>query len=255
MGFCKILWVAVLGFVVESGYASASTEQPIRSFFQQFSSMTDIQRTRWQEENASKHYVAGTCRVQEIRNTNWLSEVKPPEANFVVDCRVNSTEHVALYLPESYEDFVYSLSKEDNIDFSGNLITLKHWGLWNTAYILVSENDSKQENTQLDNYYNAPAFQPHGNSAGEEMSEQSTRKLHLLDSDNNEYEVIINSSGAVLESENSVIYMGNSCDAESPEFGTGTWGWANGGILIQFINRSVGFPRQDSPFQDGRCRL
>lgn len=77
----------------------------------------------------------------------------------------------------------------------------------------------------------------------------------LVDSDGNKYKVTINSNGAVLQSKTKVIYLGNSCGAKSPQLGRGTWGWANGGVIIQFIDHRVAFPRQESPFEDERCPL
>lgn len=41
------------------------------------------------------------------------------------------------------------------------------------------------------------------------------------------------------------IFLGVSCDAQHKVFGTGKWGWANGGFLIEFDKTSIGFPRQE----------
>lgn len=83
----------------------------------------------------------------------------------------------------------------------------------------------------------------------------STLTYALTDSNNNQYSVSKSSAGVILESRNAVIYLGKSCDAKSPQFGRGTWGWANGGVVIQFVDKQIGFPRQESPFEDGRCSL
>ena len=41
------------------------------------------------------------------------------------------------------------------------------------------------------------------------------------------------------------IYLGVSCDAYSPQYGNGVWGWANGGTRVTFADgRVIGFPRQ-----------
>lgn len=93
-----------------SDHLIANDEKPIRQLMNQFSSMTDIQRERWRHNNSFKHIVSGNCRVHEIRSTGWLSEIKPPESKFEVDCRINDLQHVAIYLPEEYEERVYSLS-------------------------------------------------------------------------------------------------------------------------------------------------
>lgn len=61
--------------------------------------------------------------------------------------------------------------------------------------------------------------------------------------------------GFVFESSNEIIYVGNLCDAFSKTRGTGKWFWANGGVSIEFNDSSVGFPRQETPFEDSRCRL
>jgi hypothetical protein len=77
----------------------------------------------------------------------------------------------------------------------------------------------------------------------------------LTDGNGYEYKVTTNASGATLTSKTTVIYLGKSCDAKSPQHGRGTWGWANGGTVVQFMDKRVAFPRQRPPFEDGRCRL
>ena len=66
--------------------------------------------------------------------------------------------------------------------------------------------------------------------------------------------------GARLDSSNATIYLGVSCDVYSPEFGYGSWGWANGGTKVSFVKSqgSIGFPQQVPSFQDAilrRCSL
>lgn len=41
------------------------------------------------------------------------------------------------------------------------------------------------------------------------------------------------------------IYLGKSCDAFHKVFGSGTWGWANGGFVVQFGNNRFPFGRQE----------
>jgi hypothetical protein len=41
------------------------------------------------------------------------------------------------------------------------------------------------------------------------------------------------------------------CTARNLALGTGTWGYANGGWLMQFADRSIGFPRQEPPPVNG----
>ncbi|GAB2715107.1 hypothetical protein GCM10027172_07560 [Halomonas garicola] len=77
----------------------------------------------------------------------------------------------------------------------------------------------------------------------------------MTDGSGRNYNVTMNDSGAVMKSGDAVIYLGNSCDAFSEKYGRGTWGWANGGVIIQFIDHRVGFPRQESPFNDSRCPI
>ena len=59
------------------------------------------------------------------------------------------------------------------------------------------------------------------------------------------FAVTYNSSGAKLTSPKVVIFLGHQCDAKSPQYGNGSWGWANGGTRVTFTDgRAIGFPRQ-----------
>ncbi len=78
---------------------------------------------------------------------------------------------------------------------------------------------------------------------------------NYTDSDGVTYSSSLNDDGAVLKSESAKLYLGKSCDAYSPQFGKGTWGWANGGVAVELNGRRIGFPRQESPFEDLRCRF
>ena len=49
---------------------------------------------------------------------------------------------------------------------------------------------------------------------------------------------------STFEEKLDVIYVGKSCDVYSARYGDGTWGWANGGFIIEFKNMNLGFPRQ-----------
>lgn len=120
----------------------ASPYSSVQSLLSDFESMTDLQRSRWQENNEWEHFVSGRCRVSEIRETGWLSAIRSPEADFVVDCRISSSKHVALYYDKSYENEMYALSKDEIIDFRGKLKTIEHRGFWNTAYVLAKGKDS-----------------------------------------------------------------------------------------------------------------
>jgi len=70
-----------------------------------------------------------------------------------------------------------------------------------------------------------------------------------------EYTMTKNKDGVVLKSKKTTIHIGKNCDASSPQYGKGNWGWANGGVAVTFGKNTIGFPRQDSPFDDSRCPL
>lgn len=97
----------------------------------------------------------------------------------------------------------------------------------------------------------APAVQP------EQPEQPATDATNgqMVDGDGNSYTVSSNDNGMVLQSDSRTIYLGNSCEASSPGASDGTWGWANGGVSVTLGDASIGFPRQDSPFDDGRCPL
>lgn len=73
------------------------------------------------------------------------------------------------------------------------------------------------------------------------------------------YSAEINDNGAILRSKGTTLYLGKDCDAYSPKFGQGSWAWANAGFRVVFpkSNKSIGFPRQESPVEEtslGLCR-
>lgn len=86
-------------------------------------------------------------------------------------------------------------------------------------------------------------------------NQSSSGSSVMTDSYNNRYAVTINQHGAQLKSSDTTIFLGNGCDAYSPQYGTGTWGWANGGVTADLNNGTISFPRQDSPFDDSRCGI
>lgn len=236
---------------------SASSYQPIRPFLSDFGSMTDLQREKWQKENESKHIVSGACRVHDVNTTSWLSAFNSPEADFVVDCRISASQHVALYFGQAYEDKMHSLSKGTLLEFTGKLKTIQSWGFWNTAYVLVS--DRKKASSGHELLTDMPdeeggKTQPH---SSEEVTRSSGPKYVTHEGTGERYLITLNENGAVLKSENDVLYLGNSCDAMSPRHGRGTWGWANGGWRVEFSDSTIGFPRKDPPFafSDDRCRF
>jgi hypothetical protein len=98
--------------------------------------------------------------------------------------------------------------------------------------------------------------------------------LLYFSADGHQYRYSNNENGAVLQSVNPIsrfkgqgaateivtgtetIYLGKSCDAYSEFFGSGTWGWANGGFIIDFQKGAVRFPRQEIDVPSGmHCRL
>lgn len=67
------------------------------------------------------------------------------------------------------------------------------------------------------------------------------------------YTVTENEYGTILDSDNARIYLGATCDVNSPNYGPGKWSWSNNGFAIKFADRSILFPGQHSPFRDDRC--
>lgn len=65
------------------------------------------------------------------------------------------------------------------------------------------------------------------------------------DGDGRVWRPSFNANGAVLRSRGATLYLGRRCDAYSPQYGRGRWEWANGGFLVVFRGRRIGFPRQE----------
>ena len=78
-------------------------------------------------------------------------------------------------------------------------------------------------------------------------------QIGYVDGDGATWRAAQNRHGAVLRGDDIVIYLGRSCDAVSPQLGRGRWGWANGGWLVAFPGRRIGFPRQEAPVPQARC--
>lgn len=74
-------------------------------------------------------------------------------------------------------------------------------------------------------------------------------------SDGTIFQVKVYSNGAVLKSKKTTIYFGESCDARSPEYGNGTWRWANGGFRADLEKKVFGFPRQPAPIETLNCQF
>lgn len=81
--------------------------------------------------------------------------------------------------------------------------------------------------------------------------------LHAYEGSNGAtYKATQNAHGAALKSVDETIYLGNNCDALSDKDERGTWAWANGGFVIEFPNRRIGFARQEQPVAGGdACRM
>lgn len=66
-----------------------------------------------------------------------------------------------------------------------------------------------------------------------------------LSNDDVAYTAEFNSHGVVLRSPSATIYLGNSCDVASPQYGTGFWNKrSGGGVMLTFISpeaRIIGF--------------
>jgi len=45
--------------------------------------------------------------------------------------------------------------------------------------------------------------------------------------------------------EGMVVYLGKECDAYSKLYGEGSWSWANGGFVVEFKDKRIGFGRQE----------
>ena len=70
------------------------------------------------------------------------------------------------------------------------------------------------------------------------------------------YTVTQNAHGAALKSADETIYLGNDCDALSDKEKQGAWAWTNGGFVIEFSIRRIGFVRQDKPVDSGyACQM
>jgi hypothetical protein len=77
----------------------------------------------------------------------------------------------------------------------------------------------------------------------------------VTSSDGQTWTATVNVHGAILRSGRTVIYLGHSCEAQSPTLGRGTWDYANGGFRVLVGRRNFGFPRQaiDGLTQGQRC--
>jgi len=80
-----------------------------------------------------------------------------------------------------------------------------------------------------------------------------SESLSMKDSDGVSYTLKIDANQASLNSNGASIVNDENCSARSSVNGVGRWEWSNGGVLIQFPNKRIGFPRQESPFESSVC--
>lgn len=60
----------------------------------------------------------------------------------------------------------------------------------------------------------------------------------------------------VLKSKRTTLELFPDCKAVSPQYGKGSWAWANGGYLVTFKSKQFGFPRQEIELMaQGRCQM
>ena len=65
--------------------------------------------------------------------------------------------------------------------------------------------------------------------------------------------VTYTSKSAVLTRGKRKIVLQENCVAVSKQYGRGVWGQANGGMLIKFGQRRLGFPRQEVRLDRASC--
>lgn len=66
----------------------------------------------------------------------------------------------------------------------------------------------------------------------------------------------VSQADATFKYRSGTIFLGPDCKASSTQYGKGTWGWANGGIMVNLEKKKdIGFARAESPYPDGRCQL
>lgn len=95
---------------------------------------------------------------------------------------------------------------------------------------------------------------PQEPTAGTTQPSDATTRT-LVDSDGVQYTVKDDPAGKLLESAKGSIILGPSCSASSPQYGEGKWGWANGGVRVEFGQTVIGFPREETPYSDDRCAM
>jgi len=61
-----------------------------------------------------------------------------------------------------------------------------------------------------------------------------------------------NKHGFILKSDNKTLYLGKSCDATSPQYGTGEWYWKDNEVVVSLSKKNI-YLNSGSLYADGRC--
>ncbi len=95
------------------------------------------------------------------------------------------------------------------------------------------------------------------------VAAKAQEPIVFVSSEGHQYRYELNDNGAVLtslypvarflgtgamtriETGTETLYLGRHCDAFSKHLGDGSWSWANGGFVVEFGGRKIGFPRQE----------
>lgn len=124
---------------------------------------------------------------------------------------------------------------------------MKHHG----AIALISLLAATACSTAGSNSVNEPAVQEEKS----EVSQGSYQGVQYQDSNGSSYAFHRSSGFAILESPSLRLILSNDCSALSSNDDKGTWSWANGGFIVEFPNKRIGFPRQDAPIAPPECRM
>lgn len=75
----------------------------------------------------------------------------------------------------------------------------------------------------------------------------STNLVKTYESGENKvYKAQYNNDGTIFVNNTlEKIYLGKDCDSYAAKYGKGTWGQANGGIIIWFKDKEIVFPKQE----------
>jgi hypothetical protein len=98
---------------------------------------------------------------------------------------------------------------------------------------------------------------------GKEQENDGTQVLAdtpITQAPDDDWKFTPNKNGMVMTSmrKNATIYLGRSCDANSPQYGKGKWEWANAGWSVTVGDKTFRFPRAEPPIEStdndtGKC--